>query len=181
MDIIMKLIERLNSSVFVLLLVLFAIFWTIHKVSTMMAEHGSVCKRQDKFDENIYTIKNILSKINARVDLIYEDKRSKIIKSQSPASLTKIGEEIAENTKIREIIENNWGKIRLIFDQIKFDNQYDIQVAAIENEQKIFQTFDKKDQTLIKEYAFENGLNLFEIYAVISLIVRDKILAERKK
>jgi hypothetical protein len=92
-----KLIEQLNSSVFVLLAILGAAFWAIHRIGVWSTTFKH---RADKISK-IEGLNDKVVKIGAIVELIYQNTlgANRPVAAMSPINLTPIGKEITANIK----------------------------------------------------------------------------------
>jgi len=175
----LKLTEQLNSSVFTLIAILALAFFLCYKIACVVTKFSGLEERNNKFEGNVDSIKETLLKIKTTNDLMYERFR-KTVKSHSPISLTEKGIEIATEIKAREKVANHWDEIKELIKVESLSNPYDIQVECMEKAQNCFNSlFTEEEKSEIKLHAFKIGMNLMEIYPIIGVKIRDKILKEK--
>jgi hypothetical protein len=178
MELLLKIVNELNSSVFVLIAILVVALWGMFKLGMIINHYNHFSKKQDKFDHSLDTIKDSLSLIKAKVDIIY-NKYTNTIKAHSPVSLTTQGEEISNAIRLDDLIIKYWEKISAQIKKNNPNNPYDIQIMSMNIANNIFENiFNDQEKVSIKKYAFETGRNLLEIYPIIGVLVRDKYLKE---
>lgn len=175
-DLLLKLAEQLNSSVFVLLVILVVAFWATFKLAKVISQHENFCKKQDNFDGTIDTIKEDIHAIKAKVDIIY-NRNLDTVQAHSPISISDTGQKIASALKLEDLVVQYWDKISEVIKQKNPSNPYDIQVVAMALASDVFEDFfSEEEKVRIKKYAFDNGRNLLEIYPIIGVLMRDKYL-----
>ena len=104
----------------------------------------------------------------------------KTIGSASPVKLTPLGQEIATTLRVEQKIVDHWDAIKAKVEAKNPQNPYDIQVAAMTVARECFDgIFTEAEKSEVKAYAFAKGMNLLEIYPVIGIEVRNRILKER--
>jgi len=174
--IVSKLIEQLNSSVFVLLGILACIFWAIYKIgrwTETFKHHG----------EKITKIEGLADKVlvmGTKVDLIYENTLGpkRTVAATSPISLTKVGKEIEEKIKANVILEKHFSKLLKEIEQGKTENAYDIQMSAMKTAKEKLLTFLNEEELLaVKQEAYNRGLLVEDIMSVFGVLLRDRVLA----
>jgi len=176
--IIAKLIEQLNSAVFVLLAILFFAFWAIYQLGVIIKTFRDFKDKNKDIDTHIGGIKDSLATIKATTDLLYQAHLS-TVRRQSPIALTQKGEEIAIALRMTEKIANHWSEIKAEMQKRSPMNPYDIQTVAMDVARNCFDTlFSDTEKSEIKLYAYRSGMDLLEIYPIIGIIVRDKVLKE---
>lgn len=177
-EIFLKLIEQLNGSVFTLLALLFVAFWAIFKIGRIVETFGMFKDKNTDLDKHVSTMKDSLSAIKATTDLLYQAHLS-TVKSHSPLSLTEKGFEISQFLKLEEVVSSHWALIEKYISKKNPVNPYDIQVVTMDIAPKIFEKlFSDSERNAIKEYAYNTGVNLLEIYPIIGIISRDRFLVE---
>lgn len=183
-EVFLKLIEQLNSAVFVLIAILVLAFWAIYKVAAMITLFKSFKDERTETKNDLTDIKKDVAKVTATVDLLYQShlyqSQLPTVKSYSPLSLTDKGKEISGALKLGEKIANHWVEIKNKIEEKKPSNSYDIQTASLDLARDCFETiFTNEERNEMKQYAFKNGLNILEFFPIIGIITRDKFLAER--
>lgn len=184
LELFFKLIEQLNSSVFVLLAILILAFWAIYKVAAMVTLFKSFRDERTETKNDLTDIKKDVAKVTATVDLLYQShlyqSHLPTVKSYSPLSLTDKGKEISEALKLEGKIANHWIEIKNKIEEKKPSNSYDIQTASLDLARDCFDAiFTNEERNEMKQHAFKNGLNILEFFPIIGIIARDKLLMER--
>jgi hypothetical protein len=178
-QVFLELIHLLNGAVLTLTLVLLVMFWMLYKMGGLMATFKHVDNKHDKLDSHLDGIRTDLSQIKGTVNILYES-HLKTVQKNSPLSLTQIGKDVSLEIGADAKISSHWDKIKSELQKTKMDNPYDIQVATMEFSQRCFDTiFTPEEQTAIKVIAFNKGMNLLEIYPILGVIIRDRILKEK--
>ena len=96
-----KLIDQLNSSVFVLLGILAAAFWAVYRIAKLIEQFTHHKVKIDKVD----SLSDRLIELKVKVDLIYQNTNpNRTVAAASPISLTASGHEIATKIKADEIM-----------------------------------------------------------------------------
>lgn len=178
-SVFISLIQQLNSSVFVLICILVLCFWGAYKVGGIKTYFTETKDKNDKIDGKIDSIKDVLSKVQATADLLYQS-HLLTVQRQSPISLTPLGEEIVRMVSVDAKLNEHWDAIRNQIGQGNPQNPYDIQTVSLSIARDCFdRIFTQTEQNEIKNFAYSRGLNLLEVYPVIGVKIRDKILQER--
>lgn len=178
--IFLKLVEQLNSSVFVLLACLLIIVWIVYKAGNISANFGEIKNKNKKFDDDIDTIKTDVASIRATTQLLYQSYLS-TVKSQSPLSLTEKGDKISNELSLDQLVDEHWDSIYEQFTKNPLiTNPYDIQTHSLAIAQDCFEKiFTDNEKNKIKTYAYEIGINLLEIIPIIGVEIRDRVLKLR--
>jgi hypothetical protein len=176
MEIFLKLIEQLNSSVITLILILAVAFWAVYKLGGIVNEFSGFKEKNSTIDGSIGGIKDSLATIKATTDLLYQAHLT-TVKSHSPISLTQKGIDIAKTLVIEQKVANHWDVIRNEIEKRNPSNPYDIQMISMEISRKCFEkVFSLEEQEELKLYAYKSGINLLEIFPIVGVIIRDKFL-----
>lgn len=177
-SIFLQLINQLNSSIFVLITLLFVLFFLVYKAGSMTQTFASFNNKHMKFDDAIDRIKDLLSKIQATTDLLYQMQLT-TVQSHSPLGLSEKGHQVAIEIAAEEKINSHWDTIKARFNLASLSNPYDIQTQALDLAVHCFDSiFTEEERTQIKTYAFNMGMNLLEVYPVLGIKIRDKIFEE---
>lgn len=157
------------------------IYWVTKSVTKINAEHGHFNESVKKMDTNIDDIRKDLSYLKGSIDIIRSG-ANPLTQSNSPITLTKKGEEIAEEINANEIIAQNWDKIYSNLEsEICDKNAYDIQEYCIETasvEPELF--FDKVTLSKLKTFAYNQGRPLQYYSGMLGVLIRDKYLKIKK-
>jgi len=162
---------------------LFAVaFWLVHyitkKTTQINSSHNLLKESVVKVENNIDEIRRDVSYMKGTIDAAITIKDS-TTKKRSPISLTDLGNEIAESNNIEAMIHSNWSKIKLLLDDLKMNNPYDIQQYCVEEtfiEPKKF--FTEKDFDKLKFIAYKSGLPLMSITRIAGVLIRDRYFKE---
>ncbi|MEK7561002.1 MAG: hypothetical protein AAB539_03550 [Patescibacteria group bacterium] len=181
--IIAKLIAELNSAVFLLLAILFFAFWAMFQLGSITKTFKDFKDKNKTTDTDIGGIKDSLAAVRATTELLYQAHLAQAhystVQRKSPITLTEKGEQISAALKITEKIANHWDDIKTEVKKRSPINPYDIQTAAMDVARNCFDAFfSDTEKSEIKLYAYNAGMDLLEIYPIIGILVRDKILAE---
>lgn len=177
-SVIAKLIEQLNSSVFVLLAILGVIFWTLYKIGSwkeIFKQHSDkIVKIQDLSDK--------LIALAVKVDLIYENTNPrKTVEARSPIALTASGKEIAANLEAEKLLKKYIRKLEAAGDFKDVNDAYDIQSSAMKiAKEKMITFLDEDELALVKKEAYSRGIILEDVMAVFGVLLRNHVLEEKK-
>lgn len=177
-EILLKLVEQLNSSVFVLLGLLFLAFLAVYKIACMITKFTTFENNNEKTSNTLDSIKDNVAKTNATVDLLYQAHLA-TLQTKSPVNLSELGKEISNDLLLEEKVNSHWEQIKSKIMQNTSNNPYDIQTSALKVAQDCYDqffTFEEKEE--VKLYAFNKGTDLMQIYPIIGVIARDRILKE---
>ncbi|MDR0942071.1 MAG: hypothetical protein LBM19_00415 [Holosporales bacterium] len=180
-DVFIKLIEQLNSSVFVLLVILVATFFLAWKISSFITAwrmkrdiHNERIGKVEKMTETVIELKT-------KVDLIYQNTNPNgFARSRSPMSLTEKGQEIKELINAESIFNRIYSKLKDYIKDENLKNAYDIQTISLETAKEHFLNLLTKEELIkIKDVAFKQGLILEDFYIIFGILLRNKILKEK--
>ncbi len=173
-----KLIDQLNSSVFVLLAILGVVGWGLYKIGiwkTTFKHH----------DEKIIKIEGLADRVlvmSTKVDLIYENTlgAKRTVAAASPITLTDVGKEIAQKIKAETILNKYLAKLSKEIDAEDPKNAYDIQMTAMKLVKGKMLTFlNGEELAIVKQEAYNRGLIVEDIMSVLGVLLRDHILKEK--
>lgn len=177
-EVILKLIEQLNSSVFILLLVLIVVVYAVYKLgfwTHKFAEHDKKVDKLEGLAEQIITLKT-------KVDLIYQNTNpNSPVRSMSPLSLTQVGKNILDTIDGVQIFDKYKDALIQLLEACTLDNAYDIQKWAIHiSKTQLEHMLNSEELFKIKEEAFKNGILVEDILGVFGLLLRDEELKRKK-
>lgn len=175
--IVTKLIEQLNSSVFVLLLVLVAVGYVLHKAGEWKQ---TFVQHKDRISD-LEKLSNEVIKISTKVDLIYSHVTpNAMTRSHSPISLTDVGIETAKRLHADTMLDKYYPKLKKQLDLNNPQNAYDIQKYAMQIAKVDMMNFiDAYELVSIKDEAFAKGVLLEDIFSIFGVLLRDKVLKEK--
>lgn len=178
-DVLLAFAEHLNSSVFVLLLLLVAIGWGLFKGGKLVQLFTHHDKRLDKVDD----IHNTVIELKTKVDLIYNNTNPRaLVASHSPLDITDLGKELAGLISAEKIFsEHEAALLRALNSLCPSDaNAYDIQVSALDIARTQLPVLLKAEEiNRLKQVAFEKGVLLDDIWPIFGIYLRNKALAKR--
>lgn len=178
-DVFLKIIEQLNSSVFILLMLLLVAFIIVYKAWRIWEKISGYDSKHLNSDIQLNDIKNTLHDISAKINIVYEN-FVWTVRRQSPVSLTEMWSEISKDLSIEKIVDSYWSNIKSELEKNDPKNAYDIQVASMDLIDDFFEeNFSEEDKNLVKDYAFKKGYSLLQIFPIIWVIVRDRYLKEK--
>lgn len=177
--ILLKLIEQLNSSVFILMLILITTMYTIYLI-------GKWVEKFKHHDEKITKIESLADKVlvmGTKVDLIYDNTlgSKRTVATTSPLNLTDIGEEIRKKIKADDILKKHFPTLKKEIEQKKAGNAYDIQMLTMKiAKEKILTLLTEEELLLIKKEAYKRGILVEDIMSVFGVLLRNRVLTEKK-
>ena len=127
-----KIIEQLNSSVFVLIGIFIVSLWVMYKMGGIVK---TFCIHEDKIDELSKNSEKTFEKIvrfEAKIDLIYQQLNpNSAVRAMSPVSLTPIGNEIATSINAQNILSRCSDFLEKELEKEHPKNAYDIQMVSM--------------------------------------------------
>lgn len=172
------LLQELNSSVFVLIIVLVAVFWCVYHLGGLM-RHWQI--RDDDLRKLREDWNRDIPPIKARLDLVFQQLTpSSTIKSDSPVRLTATGEKISLALDAPKILEMHGEKLIHLIAANAPQNAYDMQQACFAVVERSL-TGMLSDDTLnaAKNEAFQHGIPLDNVLAVVAVLLRDRLIKEK--
>lgn len=171
---LIELLHQLTGAVFVLVILLIVAFWLMFKV-------GKYTQKFTEQDEKLKGLGNLsdnVIRIDTKVGLIYQlvNKNSPIA-SQSPISLTPVGAQIIEKLKGIEIFSKYSERLVKEVTSVNPKNAYDIQEISMKvAKEKMISFLNEQELILVKQEAFDRGLQLEDIMSVFGVLLRNRIL-----
>jgi hypothetical protein len=177
----LKLIAQLNSSVFVLLLVLGVSYWSVFKITKWVEKFKGHFKGHDDKLKDLVDMRDAVVELRTKVDLIYRNTNpSSPVASRSPLSLTDIGQQIAAKINANEILDKNYDKLSKDVELKNGKNPYDIQLASmLVAKEDVLNLLNEQELILVKQEAFSRGLLVEDVTAVFGILLRDRIFTEK--
>lgn len=172
-----KLIEQLNSSVFILLVILGIAFYFIFlfgKWSQKFLHH------EDKIN-NFQGLSDKIIELKTKVDLIYQNTNpNKLVASHSPISLTEMGKAMADTINADKILSEH---IDSLVKEVELDapkNAYDIQVVSMKvAKEKLLSYLNENNLNAIKDEAYAKGILVEDIMTIFGVLLRNQILKNK--
>lgn len=176
-SVFLKLIEQLNSSVFILLLMLVAAGYVMHRLGRWQEKfcsHDSKMKGLDKLNNDFIELKT-------KVDLIYYNTNpNAMVRARSPLSFTPIGQQVVDKIDAKSIFEKYKDRLISAVEQTSPKNAYDIQQASLDISIKYLITLlDSSEVNTIKNEAYARGVLEQDILSLFGILLRDAILQQK--
>ncbi|MDA8171361.1 MAG: hypothetical protein M0Z48_05955 [Nitrospiraceae bacterium] len=178
--IIGKLIDQLNSSVFVLLAILVVIGWGIHKISYLIGVWSTKFKHHDDKIVKVEGLADKVVKMETKIDLIYENTLGprRTVAAHSPIGLTDVGREIAEKIQAQTILGKYASRLTKEVEAESPKNAYDIQMASMKVVKgQMVTMLNEPELATVKQEAYNRGLLVEDIMAVFGVLLRDRVLS----
>lgn len=119
-------------------------------------------------------------KLETTINLIYMNTNPrKMVEAHSPLSLSEEGAKAAELIKADKILERIHEKLEDFVEESKPKNAYDIQVASLKVTSKLIDLLNEGELITIKDYAFQQGLRLEDLFPIFGVKLRNLILEKR--
>lgn len=172
-----KLLEQLNSSVFVLIALLLVVFIMVYKAGALKEIFNHHNSRLD----NVEKISDVVKELKTKVDLIYQyTNPNSPTRAQSPISLTVVGKEIIEKINADDIFKTHAVKLISLVEARHPKNAYDIQQISFEVAKKELINLLTEDQLkAVKEQAYNRGILVEDVLSVFGVLLRNKILENK--
>ena len=135
-------------------------------------------KNVAEINEKINRINETLARQTTAVNILMTKEKLGTMVSESPLMLSEKGKKISESIDAEEIITSRLDELRPEFKELS--NSYDIQEKAMELGESIYDDLPENVKNSAKEEIYQSGLQLFQVYPIFSLILRDAILKERE-
>ncbi len=177
-EIIIKLIEQLNSSVFILLVILIAFFVAVSRISMWFGEWKADNKHHEDRLSKIENIHETVVALKERVQMIYENTNPRAMtRSNSPVAITDKGHEVAEKVGARDIFDKYKHELIEEVEKAKPNNAYDIQTESFNVvKQYMVKRLSEEELRTLKDEAFYQGVILEDIMTIFGVYLRDAVL-----
>jgi hypothetical protein len=176
---LLKLAEQLNSSVFILLMILIIIAFGLYKAgqwSEIFKSHDDKIKKIEGLAEKVLLM-------GQKVDLIYDNTLGpgrRPLASLSPINLTKVGFEIVEKIKANDILIRCLPMLEKEVEKEKPNSAYDIQMVSLKiAKEKMITCLNETELTAVKQEAFDRGLLVEDIMSVFGVLLRNHVLSQK--
>ena len=131
-----------------------------------------------KINGRINKINETLGRQTTAVNILMTKEKLGSVVSESPLRLSEKGEKISRSVNAVEIINSRLNELRPEFEALS--NNYDIQEKAMELGESIYDDLPEDVKNTVKNEIYQSGMQLFQVYPIFSLILRDAILKERE-
>lgn len=172
-----KLLDQLNSSVFVLLGILAAAFWGVYRIARLIEQFTHHKLKIDKIDD----LSADMIKLTVKVDLIYQNTNpNKLIAAQSPISITPVGVEISAKIDAGKILPKYVDQLTSMVEEACPKNAYDVQTASMMvAKNKMMSLLNAEEINIIKQVAYAKGLLAEDIMGIFGVMLRDIVLKKK--
>jgi len=173
----LKLLEQLNSSVFILLGILVVAAYTLHSLGRWRERFFNQDKRLDKIE----SMHDKVVILETKIQLIYENTNPKrAFMSSSPIRLTDFGHDLFGKIGGEKMFPKYIAKLQESVENENPNHPYDIQMIAMNVAKSVLPKIASADDVnAVKQQAFENGILDEDIWGIFGVLLRDKILEER--
>lgn len=172
-----KLIDQLNSSVFVLLVILGSAFYATFWIARLVEQFTHHKNKLEKFDG----LSEKLVELRTKVDLIYQNTNpNKVVAAFSPIALTPAGKEIAAKLNADAIFRRYVDKLTTLVEESAPKTAYDVQAKSMEiTRAKMLGCLNADEVNAVKAEAFNRGLIAEDIMSIFGVLLRDHLLAAK--
>ena len=176
-----QLISQLNSSVFVLIALLFIVFYFTFQGAMRLGEWKEKFLHHSNRIEKTERIADTVIELKTKIDLIYQFNNPSIpTRAASPMALTPIGREIVEKIKADDIFKQYEAKLVGLVADKKPNNAYDIQKVAIDvAKYDMIKLLNEEQLLTVKNEAYMRGLLVEDIMGIFGIFLRNKILSDK--
>ena len=129
-------------------------------------------------NKNINKINETLAKQTTAINILLTKENLGTIGSDSPIRLSETGERISRNINAEEIVNSMLDDLRPNFESLS--NSYDVQEKAMQMGEFIYNGLPENVKNAVKNEIYLKGLQLFQVYPIFSVILRDAILKEKE-
>ena len=176
--ILLALIGKLNSSVFVLFLILIITCIVLFKLGYWAHKFSA----HDKRVENIEGMAEKVVALTTKVDLIYQIVNPHSpLKASSPISLTTTGNDIVTKIDAETIIAKYSEALCVEVEKMSPKTAYDIQQVSIDfARHKMLNMLNEYELVKVKQEAFNRGILVEDVMSVLGVLLRNHILEKKK-
>lgn len=173
-EVFLKLGEQLNSSVFVLLLMLVATGYDLLKIGGWVERFAHLNQKID----GALSMKKTVIRLEQLTELIYHNTlKNPVVGSRSPICLTPIGEESRERIGLDAVLQREFAKLSRWVQEKSPQNAYDIQVQSIRIATDHFiSILNDEEVARAKSFAYAKGIRLEDLASVLGVMLCNEIL-----
>lgn len=174
---LLALIGKLNSSVFILLIILIITCFVLYKLGYWTHKFAA----HDKRVENIEGLARDVVSLTTKVDLIYQFVNPHSpVKAASPIALTDSGKDIATKIGADQIIVNHAEAFSGEIEKMSPKTAYDIQQSSMEfAKNRMINMLSEEDLIKVKQEAFNRGLLIEDVMSVLGVLLRNHVLQKK--
>ncbi len=173
-EIFVRLSDQLNSSVFVLLVMLIAVGYGLLKIGGWAEKFLHL---NQKIDGALSMEKTVI-RLEQLTELIYSNTlKNPVVQAHSPISLTPTGSEGNESIGLDAVLTREFSKLSGLVEEKSPKNAYDIQVESmrVANEQ-FAKSLSESELNKAKAFAYAKGLRLEDLASILGVLLRNEIL-----
>jgi len=176
-ELFVKILEQLNSSVFVLIVILIITIWLVFKLGKLIEQFSQHKTKIEKID----FLSDKLVELTVKVDLIYQNTNpNKTVAAASPVSITPNGKAIADKINANQILQKYIGQLSILVEATSPKTAYDVQTASMAIAKgKMITLLNADEINAIKAEAYARGLLIEDIMAIFGVLLRDNILQKK--
>jgi hypothetical protein len=157
-------------------------------ISTLIILAWNFSNRFTKTETSINFLKDGISDLKQSLsNLVNERQMARFAQTNSPIDLTDEGQVLLSESGIREFSDRNLELIKNNVVAAKIKTKYDLQEYIFEYMNKVSKIAEEKfrdtnidlkheDSIQMKKYAYNNGIDLFVIFRVGAIYLRNKLL-----
>ena len=177
-EILIKLGEQLNSSVFVLLALLVATGYGLMKIGAWSERFLHLNQKVD----GALSMEKTVIRLEQLTELIDNNTLKKpLIQGRSPLSLTSTGVQASQRIGLASVLSREFPKLSAWVEQKASLHAYDVQVASMCVARESFPDLLTPDEmSQAKSFAYEQGIRLEDLSAIFGVLLRDEILKQKK-
>ena len=176
-SVFIALIEQLNSSVFVLIVILVALLF----LAWFGGQLKEKFKNQDQKFDGLSGLSDRLIRVETTLNLVYDQTNPKrVFDSRSPLSINDRGKKISEQINAKDIFGRYVSRLKNLVELQDTKNAYDIQTASMMvAKTKLIDLLNSEDLLSLKNQAFQEGMRLEDIMPIFGMMLRDSILLDK--
>ena len=176
-----KMIEQLNTSVFVLIAILCVSFWIVYRVGKWTETFSNHSKKIESSEINHQSLYQSIAHITAKVDLIYcNTLKNPVVMARSPVSLTETGIQANGVIGLDAVLQREFSKLEGLVGKNIPTTSYDIQTESMRVADKCFtQLLTDAELNRAKDFAFKTGLRLEDLSSILGVLLQNELLKQR--
>ena len=177
-----QILEQLNSSVFVLIAILWVCFWMVYRVGMWTEKFSTHSKKIDASDDQLKSHFQNMAHITARLDLIYANTlKTPLVMAHSPLSLTETGGAASEAIGLGRVVSREFNKLANLINEKSPKSAYDIHLQCMRvAAEQFLQLLNESELSRAKDFAFANGLQLEDLAPILAVLLRNEILMRQE-
>ncbi|MFH1860234.1 MAG: hypothetical protein ABH870_04375 [bacterium] len=179
--IFIKILEQLNSSVFVLIGLFIVALWAMYKIGGIVTTFSTHEDKIDGLSKNSEKTFEKIIRLEAKVDLIYQyHNPNSTVRSMSPISLTPVGNEIATNINAQTVLSRCLDFLEKEIEKENPKNAYDIQMVSMKiAKEKMILCLNEAELSAVKQAAYNKGILAEDVMAIFGILLRNAVLEKK--